>query len=162
MGATTGYRNATDVNSTDTLNKTATLHYGPSYSLKFANGNRILKTIVLTLTCPQSLSKPLEVTFLTTKMLKTHNYCQQDHSNPLYSQVWDPWRVGEGNVMNMCSPYGCLIFFTPLLHLCLIPIKPAFTLRYKYVDHAIFTSLYPHGIYLYKLVSRVLCSLPSL
>ena len=46
----------------------------------------------------------------------------------------------------------------------LIAIKHAFTLYYKHVDHAVFTCTlpYPHGIYLYKLVSRVSCSLPSL
>ena len=69
--ATTGYRNATDVSNTDTPNKIATLHYGHSYSARSANGNEPLKTIVLTLTCPQLPSKLLEVTFLMTKMLKT-------------------------------------------------------------------------------------------
>ena len=66
------------------------------------------------------------------------------------------------SVTNMCSPCGCLTFFTFLPLFYLIPIKHAFSLHYKHVDHAIFTSSYPHGIYLYKLVSRVLCSLPSL
>ena len=163
--ATTDYRNATDVNSMDTLNKTATLHYGHSYSVTFASGNGLLKTIVLTSTCPQSPLKPLEVTFLTTKTLKTQKtQIIVDKTTVIHrkSQVWDPWRIGEGNVTNMCSPYGCLTFLALLLHLYLIPIKHAFTLHYKHVDHAIFTSLYPHGIYLYKLVSRVLCSLPSL
>ena len=39
----------------------------------------------------------------------------------------------------------------------LIAIKHAFTLYYKHVDHAVFTLPYSHGIYLYKLVSRVSC-----
>ena len=69
--ATTDCHNVIAVRSTDTLNKTATLHYGRSYSAKFASGNGPLKIIVLTSTCPPSLSKPLEVTFLTTKTLKT-------------------------------------------------------------------------------------------
>ena len=91
--ATTDYRNATDVNSMDTLNKTATLHYGHSYSVMFASGNGLLKTTVLTSTCLQSPLRPLEVTFLTTKTPKdpeNSDYCRQDHSNPSQSQVWDP------------------------------------------------------------------------
>ena len=65
-------------------------------------------------------------------------------------------------VTNMRLPYGCLFFlaFLPLFYL--ITIKHASTLHSKHVDHAIFTLPYPHGIYLYKLVSRVSCSLPSL
>ena len=76
--ATTGYHNATDVNNTGTLNKIATLHYGRSYSVKSASGNELLKTIALTLTCPQSPSRPLEATFLTMKTLKdpeNSDYC---------------------------------------------------------------------------------------
>ena len=44
----------------------------------------------------------------------------------------------------------------------LIAIKHAFTLYYKHVNHAVSTLLHLHGIYLYKLASRVSCSLPSL
>ena len=65
-------------------------------------------------------------------------------------------------VMNMRLPYGYLPFlaFLPLFYL--ITIKHASTLHSKHVDHAIFTLPYLHGIYLYKLVSRVSCSLPGL
>ena len=74
-------------------------------------------------------------------------------------------------VMNMRLPYGYLPFlaFLPLFYLITIKhastlhSKPhASTLHSKHVDHAIFTLPYPHGIYLYKLVSRVSCSLPGL
>ena len=59
----------------------------------------------------------------------------------------------------MCLPCGYLTFFTLLPFFYLVPIKHAFSLHYKHVDHATFTSLHPHVLYLYKLVSRVLCSL---
>ena len=64
--------------------------------------------------------------------------------------------------MNMRLPYGCLTFLTFLPLFYLITIKHASTLHYKHVDHATFALLYSHGIYLYKLVSRVSCTLPSL
>ena len=90
---TMGCRNAIVVSSTDTLNKIATLHYGRSYSVKSASGNELLKTIALTLTCPQSPLKPLEVTFLTTKTLKTQKtQIIVDKTTVIHrkSQVWDP------------------------------------------------------------------------
>ena len=64
--------------------------------------------------------------------------------------------------MNMRLQCGCLTFSIPLPYLRLIHIKHASSLRCKHVDHATLTLLQPCVPYLYKLVSRVLCSLPSL
>ena len=164
MAATTDYHNATDsdANNTDTLNKTAIPNYGRSSFVRSASGRKLLKTNAHISICHPSLSRPFEAIFRTTTMPKPRklSYCLQDRSNPSHSQVWDPWRVGGGNVTNTHLPCGYLTFSILLPFFYLVHIKHS--LRHKHVDHATSTLLYPHVPYLYKLVSRVLCSLPSL
>ena len=69
---------------------------------------------------------------------------------------------GKRGVTNTRPPCSYLTFSILLTFFYLIHIKHAFPLHHKHVDHAISTLLYPHVLYLYKLVSRVPGSLPSL
>ena len=162
---TTGCRNAIAVSSTDTLNKIATLHYGRSYSVKSANGNALLKTTAPILTCLQSPSRPSEAIFPMTKMLKIQKtQIIVDKTTVIHHTVKSGILDGLERVMLWtCVYHTAASFFLAFLPpLYLITIKHAFTLHYKHVDHAIFALLYLHDIYLYKLVSRISCSLPSL
>ena len=98
-----------------------------------------------------------------TKTLKTQKtQIIDDKTTVIHRIVKSGILDGLERVMLRTCVHSYLTFLAFLLHLYLITIKHASTLHYKHVDHATFALLYSHGIYLYKLVSRVSCTLPSL